>query len=87
MPSSEALHASLFYVTIHQYGHALKASMKHRVDRLSPEEERDIQQSLKEIREGKARMAASSRNFLKTSILNELKHHFDASGHLYSYVQ
>lgn len=34
----------------------MKASTKqHRLERLAPEEEKDVQQSLKEIKEGKAK--------------------------------
>ena len=37
----------------------MKASTKHHLDRLTPEEEKDVQQSLKEIKEGKARTVSN----------------------------
>jgi len=33
----------------------MKATSKRRLDRLTPQEERDVEQSLKEIKEGKAK--------------------------------
>ncbi len=37
----------------------MKAALKHRIDRLTTKEEKDVGQSLKEIKEGKARTVKS----------------------------